>query len=63
MVKICYFSSHRCFFPSCDTLDMNGNVVLCRYYCGGLKFTPRKIACMLYLVLMMHVCVVVVEAF
>ena len=41
--KICYYSNHRCFFESCDTLDMNGNVVLCPYFRGGKKFTRRKV--------------------
>lgn len=42
MVKICYFSGHRCFFDSCDSLSIYGNVELCKYYRGGRKFTPRK---------------------
>jgi len=41
--KLCFFSNHRCFSDSCDTLDMHGNVVLCQYYRGGRKFTPRKV--------------------
>jgi len=42
-VKLCYFSNHRCFFDSCDSLDMRGNVVLCPFYRGGLKFRKRKV--------------------
>ena len=42
-VKLCFYSNHRCFFSSCDTLDIYGNVVLCCYFRGGNKFTSRKV--------------------
>lgn len=43
MPKICKFSGRRCFFSSCDFIDSLGFVFLCPSFCGGSKFTPRKI--------------------
>lgn len=47
MVKLCYFSNHRCFRVSCDELNIYGFVVLCPYYRGGRKVTPRKVSAVL----------------
>ena len=58
-VKRCYFSNHRCFFDSCDSLDIYGNVVLCRYFRGGNKFTVRRVKVVLTVVGIVRVLIVV----
>lgn len=40
--KLCYYSKHRCFFPSCTSLDMHGFVVFCRYYRGDPSGINRR---------------------
>jgi hypothetical protein len=43
MLKECKFDKRRCFRFSCDFVDSFGYVCICSRYCGGDKFTPRKI--------------------
>ena len=43
-MKVCkYDSSHRCFHPSCDFIDIFGNVHVCKHHKNPHgRFTKRK---------------------
>ena len=39
-----YNSAIRCWWFSCSRIEpISGNVVLCKYYCGGSVFTPPTV--------------------